>query len=689
MSIKISSISSPIPGWYDPALPGFSPPKTWDGTHVRIRVPVADWEDAQQKAARRYPKAILHLVPEAVETPEIGVLLDPTRSDESLLEDYLKDRSLPPETTAGQVVAYLLSRIPQGGFGVKGLKFGKVSATDTLCFRSAELDLSLPGMTLVTGVNRDWGGRSNGAGKSTILALPMLALFGETPKGQSHDAWRRNDADGPSKVVLEFQTPDGKPAVISRRRNPPGLDFQIDGKDYSGGSIPATQKAIESVTGLTPQVASSSLYIGQREVGIILTGTNKERKELFSRFLGLERFLMAQERVRTDAKKLEREIERCSEDLALVEQSLQETKGAINQLKGAVLAVDPKEEDRIQKEIQSLRGEVDRLTKDRLRHDPWLEENQKRFEAYLDISSRLEGRIESLREQLEKAAAVAAGRCPLCGGRVSVATMESHTQELEEEIARCNTDLDEAERKQSLNRKKRKEVQDKIQEIYKALYPYESKIREKEAALSRVREALEAERRVAAIRERYEKKLADQERNLAIHRRCLEVYEMDRAFYQFCLAVVGRDGLPMHLCASVCPALNGAAARLSEALADSALRVRFELLEEEIDVQVENPHGGRAVADQSQGELRMVGLITVLAFREVLAPHGLLILDEPGEGLDSVNAKAFAAGLNRIVSRFGAVFVTTHNGTILATLEPDHQLEVEKKDGVSHVKRIF
>jgi len=59
--------------------------------------------------------------------------------------------------------------------------------------------------------------------------------------------------------------------------------------------------------------------------------------------------------------------------------------------------------------------------------------------------------------------------------------------------------------------------------------------------------------------------------------------------------------------------------------------------------------------------------------------HNLLILDEPANGLDPVNAVAFAQGLNSVVERFGHVMVIAHSEQILGALEPDYRLECVKE----------
>jgi DNA repair exonuclease SbcCD ATPase subunit len=159
-------------------------------------------------------------------------------------------------------------------------------------------------------------------------------------------------------------------------------------------------------------------------------------------------------------------------------------------------------------------------------------------------------------------------------------------------------------------------------------------------------------------------------------------------FLARCLTVVGREGLPAYLCGSICPALNASALKFSELFTGGALGVQFTFVEGELDIQVENRQGGAGINDQSQGEMRMIGLIAAFALRDVLVPYNLLILDEPGEGLDAMNAKAFADGLSEAAERFGSLFVVTHNVHILAALEPTRRLHVIKENQISRLEEI-
>ncbi len=174
----------------------------------------------------------------------------------------------------------------------------------------------------------------------------------------------------------------------------------------------------------------------------------------------------------------------------------------------------------------------------------------------------------------------------------------------------------------------------------------------------------------------------------ALHAAARQAWLVERRFLEICVAATGRDGLPAYLCRVAAPQLNAAAARYSEVFSGGEIGVRFEISGGDVEVQIQNLHGGRSFKDQSEGESRVAGLIAAFAFRDLMPEFNILILDEPGQGLDSVNAENFARGLNQVVDRFRHIMVITHSPYILSGLEPDRVWEVTKYNSISTVKEL-
>jgi DNA repair exonuclease SbcCD ATPase subunit len=168
-------------------------------------------------------------------------------------------------------------------------------------------------------------------------------------------------------------------------------------------------------------------------------------------------------------------------------------------------------------------------------------------------------------------------------------------------------------------------------------------------------------------------------------KRNLDHVRYEKVFFNYCLTVFSRNGLPAFLNSYLCPQLNAAAEHHSELWSEGHIKVRFDVEEGVFVPRIINPSGGENIGDQSGGEDKIASIITIFAARDVLTPCNLAILDEPGDGLDATNASWFARKLREVAPKVGSVFVTTHNPNIISELEGCRRIHVVKKNGVSYI----
>lgn len=696
---KIWRVPSCVPNWYDPNTPGYSKPSSWKGTHVRISVPiltdaVREMQAAHTKLETKYPGAVLHLQPEYQKDAAPAKPLDiKTESDEGLLVEYLSKAVLPPNVTIDQTVAYLKTFLPALQlFGVQGLTFQTCTARNVLCFESVELELDREGITLITGQNKDWGDTiSNGAGKSSLVALPFIVLFGKTFKNQTHDAWARQSTEKTALGTLTVKLPNGDILRVERSRRPGLLRCFRNGLEISMGDANASQTQIEALTNLTWSVLTNAVYIGQREIGSVF-GTEKERKELFSRLLGLDRFLAVQEKLRQPLQQSRRAVEDAEQEIRTTESALNEAQSNLRTMQEALEGtppVDLKHLEGLDKRLAFLSEAVERRNKLCETLSPQFVENQKRFDVWLTRAIQVQTEIEGLEKQRESCSKVEGGTaCPICGSKVTIASLEKHVKEIKKVIAQKTETLEKYERNQKLNRAARKLLFDEEQKHQRANKTDNDEFQKLRNELTRLQTQAAARKQVEEFLKVKQTRVEILTRNKGLLKAAKVACAEELQFLEFCNKTVGRDGLPAYLAAVVAPQLNQAALRYSETFSNNEINVRFEIDSGEIDVEICNLHGGSEIKDQSAGEMRMAGIIAAFAFRDVLVPHNILILDEPGEGLDATNAAAFARGLNKVKDRFKHIMVISHNTNVLAGLEPDFQLIVTKRDGVAVVESV-
>lgn len=689
--IKISSINSVLPSWYIPDAPNFTPPDNWKNARIRISVPVGadaqkDLAASRRRLEKQYPGAELILVPVFQDT-QAPDTIDVTGTDEQLLQKYFDGISLPESVTSGQLTTYLKKYLPSTSlFGIPGLTFESVKAENVLSFETCEWDLTATGLTLVTGRNEDWDGRSNGAGKSSLTNLPFVALFGRTFKNQTHDGWANQNNNLTAKVTLNLKLADGRTLEIIRQRRPGLLRVFLNGSEVSMGKPEATQTLIERLTGLTWEILTNSVYIGQHEIGSVF-GTDKERKELFSRLLGLDRFLDVQVTLRKASLRIQRAVDGIENDISASESALTEARNGLDEIE-AELKSSPRISDKDLNVLETVISELAQKLETSAEELEVINTEEQSINADIHKQgarvSTLSTIIQMLQKQLNSTLQ-ARGRCIICGNIVSPGVLAKYQKELRQSIAGEKKVLEEAEvtakesrlawTRWNLKRSKKRDESAPISEAKNI----------KQAELNKLKIQHEARAHLKKSLEDKEKRIAMHAHVLEIHRRAKTATLEEKQFIEICISAVGRDGLPSYLCATVAPQLNKAAAFYSQLFSDGEIGVRFVMSGSDIDTEITNLHGGKTFKDQSAGETGIAGSIAAFAFREILVPLNLLICDEPSEGLDAVNSVAFAAGLHGVTERFKHVVVISHNTNVLGILEPDRHLEVIKKNGISRV----
>lgn len=697
--IKIFRVASLVPGWFDFSVPGFEPPKNWKGCHLRHTVSIYKDPNRELKEARKlledkYPGVILNLIPDFQKNVPVTEAIDIKGTDEEILTSYLSKATLPPETTVDQVLTYLHQYLPHIGlFGVQGLRFKSFVGKNVLGYENVVLDLDKKGLTLITGVNLDWGDGtvSNGAGKSSLATLTFIPLFGKTFKNQKADEWARQNSKDPCIASLVTQLPNGHEFKVIRGRRPGALRVYEDGNEITMGDVNQTQALIESRTNLTWEVLTNSVYIGQREIGSVF-GTEKDRKELFSRLLGLDRFLEAQEKIRKNAIRVQRCLDDTDDEIESVKRALQEADLGVAGIQSA-LDETPVVLD---KDIKSNKIEISELEfkircNNKLIEDfqPRLEENQKEFEKFLFAGIEADTKSGEIQKQIGVAEGLTGKpTCPACNSKVSVKALEDYVIMLRKSRGKYQTVAGDWETRQEQNRTFRKTLLEKVQACNFENRKAEARLKELRKEESDLSAHADARARLEKLLAGKSERKREQEHILQIHERALEAYRDEMRFLEFCSFTVGRNGLPAHLCAITVPHLNQAAAKYSRIFADGEIGIQFSACNGDIDIEVINIHGGKQVKDQSEGEMCTAARIAAFAFREVLVPHNLLILDEPTQGLDSVNSSLFAKGLNEVKDRFEHIIIISHNAHLLAALEPDFRIEVVKQNGISTAREI-
>ena len=708
----IKFLPSSIPGWYDPSWPGFYEPGDWAGARVRVHTTCrggVDYlhriEQARSRAERKYPGAEIYVCPDfekvgEVEKTGIG-LHDP---DETKIREYVK-QTCPENVDGSRASAYLSKLVAKvSGRWVRsglGVEFLWAKGRNFLGYKDVTIRFDEPGIFTISGKNFDRGGLSNGSGKTSILQTIPVPLFGMTFKGQKHDRWARRNSVEKAWMALALRDSQNRIIKIRRQRRPPRLELFIDGKDQSAGMRPqdkdGTQGEIEQVTGFTWQTLANAVYIDQTVARAFLAGRKSDRTAVLSRFQNLERFEKALVLVRKARTALKELVDGQKRDLAVLEERILGYKRSLSVLveeSEERVTAAWREVKRTCKAKREMEEKMNPIIQERREKANKIESNYNHLmtlaNGFEQRIGMLRGRRDERRKQVDNLLKASQyEECPTCHQRVdaeslkaSAANVKEMVRELEKkleaqleertEIAKqaALVDGDHGKAITMLNAAERK-LADVVMECQHAEHQYKEIRRQEHDSAGRV----VWRKKLKLTKEKVQELKAD-----------MEKYHSDDEFYAYCERAVSRDGIPAFLNALLCGPLNVAAEYYSDLFCDKAVQVRFGMENGEFVPEIINATGGEEMGDQSDGEKALAGLVASFALREVAPKCNILILDEPGHGLDPIAARQFAVRLKELKKKFKTIFVTTHNVHMLQEWGDEQSILVTKRNGISQVQ---
>lgn len=512
------------------------------------------------------------------------------------------------------------------------------------------------------------------SGKSSLLSSVPVALFGTTFKGQSFDAWTQRGNEEPSKVELGFTTGDGRSIRVLRSRNPTATRVWVNDQEISSGSKSTdVGKQIQNICGFSWDTFASTVYLDQAEVGAFLSGTPKQKQELIAQLQNLERFSLALDRVKFEYRRQDALAAEVTFDIDTLHDRILDKKRnnvAVEELQRVKIELAAAE-----KRIQAIKVPEKPSSKEYGALQAKAGELSESLGKWRTKASSLSKEIASL-EKL-------GGKCPQCQQSVDKKIIVSHIRVKNEELSKAEALAEstwvEYDAATNLVDKKQAEYMTRLNQWHKIGNEFQN------AAASKERLLVEQERwtQKAALVEKQETALGDK---LNLMQQWLAILLEDNLFLKQAVNILSRDGLPAYMSRLIYPKLNKAAKYFSELFSSGQIQVRFTLVEGEIDAEILNPYGGATLKDQSAGERRIAALIASFALREVGVKSNILILDEPADGLDATNARAFAEGVKKLKSQYTTVFLVTHNQTMQAELSDENQIVVVKEGGISSVQ---
>lgn len=218
-------------------------------------------------------------------------------------------------------------------------RINRITLQNVTCHKDTNIDLSeVEGVIGVQG--------PNGAGKTSAMESMLLALYGSAPSRSLAEMISTYDS-GPSMVEMEFES--GGDTYIVRRDFKAGkkstshkglLVKKGDGDDEDEAlagpnATPVTKEC--SVKVGDKDLVLAGMFASQDDTGNIVELDPADRKELFAKYLGTDKFIKAAEDIRSQAKAdlakaeahegraaaLEEDLKGEDKDKALLEEAIQ------------------------------------------------------------------------------------------------------------------------------------------------------------------------------------------------------------------------------------------------------------------------------------------------------------------------------------------------------------------------------
>lgn len=147
------------------------------------------------------------------------------------------------------------------------------------------------GSTAVTG--------SNGAGKTSLLAATLWAMYGVTPDGVPVSAMRRQGTipgDDPCHAIVVF-THDGQTVTVERGlkglKDSSYVKICVDGMETTLGKVRAAEQWINERLGLDAEGFMTAFVVRQKELDGLVKARPADRRRLVERLAGIERMSTA------------------------------------------------------------------------------------------------------------------------------------------------------------------------------------------------------------------------------------------------------------------------------------------------------------------------------------------------------------------------------------------------------------
>jgi DNA repair exonuclease SbcCD ATPase subunit len=609
-------------------------------------------------------------------------------------------------------------------------------------FDSAKLNFK-SGLWLVAGmsyVDKDGElfpeeNNSNGSGKSAFMieALSWL-FFDKTIRGIKTDDVIRKKQKQCSVVCTLFD--NGKKYIVIRSRSRGKASvLTVNEKSIS-------QDNLEVLLGVDFNTFTSAVIHPQDFIGFA-DRRDKERKEILTKILGLERFNIYKEMAKSgydntsdDIREIELKIatntglldnlntkkDELKESIKEFEiERLKQTKELRGEAKEISLIIEElKEKRKYKKEIEKQYNKYDKLNSD---GEELIEGINLKLNALDDEKNSLYNElnicydnIERMEKESKRLLKTKGGKCPTCLQIVSAEHVTSCVNVLKKEIAKYRESEKKLAAQGLVKEKEVKETKGKLKElsnkkleiarqltVLEIQYSQCDVTKDLEKAVSNLerinKKITELQNKKNPYKEMDEKQLkqiVDYKKTLSKLKDELKSAEEMSRYYDFWVNGFGDRGIKSFIFDSILPEFTSRANNYIQELSDKNILIEFDTQKEKktggfaekFDIRIMDDMGTRPYEAWSGGEKKRISISIDLALSDLVASRSLnqwslVIFDEMFDGLDNDGKERIVELLEKIRVERQFVYIISHD--ILMKEIFSKIIMFEKKDGVSQI----
>ena len=615
--------------------------------------------------------------------------------------------------------------------------FKHISVHNFFSFVDAELDLNIPGYTLVQGINNNTSdlATSNGSGKSSIWEAISWGITGETIRGSKEVKNINASEKDKCYVNIEFDV-DGINYSIYRQNSPSKLCFIVDNKDVSGKGIRDTEQIIrEYLPDLTSSLLGSVVILGQGLPQRFSNNTPSGRKDILEK-LSKSDFMIQdlKDRIITRKDILQKKFREYEDNILKYETEKELIKRRILLYQNSLdnlISIQELEDNIVtcENDLSILQSDIDikndkckHINSDLIDYRTKLEHLQiKKMQEIEDASKPYDKQASDLK--LEQAVLISEIKynkqevnklksivdiCPTCGQKIPD-VHKPDTTELEQLISNLNVQLnhinehmidiqkEESSVLNAIDIKYESEKNDITENILQFEYEFNtlhSELIKLNDSYEQLQNELNEYYNDKLKRASYEtmlnnsithdtKYIEDIESKILYNNTCKDKTESHLNVVQKMNTVITRD-FRGYLLSSVIEFISNKAKEYSQAVFETS-DIDFYLDGNNIIIS----YGGKDYINLSGGERQKIDLIIQFAIRDMLCKYlgfssNIIAVDELFDGLDDTGCERVINLISNKLSDVESIYVITHHSAI--QIPCDNVITVIKgEDGISRI----